>query len=279
MRCHDYTMACPKLQQQIVQHITQKSYSIYISSTETCSTAGDVNPFEAALAQQAAAAAPTTHGQPQPVPMQSEPQQSVSGTAPQAVLIVPAPVQMAQPAELIVLRPAPVPVPMALAPVAQVPAQLDIAPLDAAIAGQEANGGFKFLDDTGHHGQSRQIRRHFSPVPRYHPIAIVQHGSHQYRGKNALLFHTVRQFRHALVHPHLERVVREVADFGGGEVGRIAALGVVPFLLRGKHTIYRGQKSGCALCAQSPTPPLSDYDRLLPPAPLVHAGKCSYPPC
>ena len=97
-------------------------------------TAGDVNPFEAALAQQAAAAAPIVQEQPQPVPRQPEPQQPVLNSAPQAAPIGPAPAQTVQPDP----RPAPASAPTAPIPTASAPAQLYMDPLTAAIAEQEA---------------------------------------------------------------------------------------------------------------------------------------------
>lgn len=106
-------------------------------SADSAGTAGDVNPFEAALAQQAAAAAPTAQGQPQPVPEQPEPQPAVTVTAPHAAPAGPAPVQMAQPVNQPDPQPVPAPAPAAQVPAASAPAQLDMDPLTAAMAEQE----------------------------------------------------------------------------------------------------------------------------------------------
>ena len=86
-------------------------------------TPSDVNPFEAALAQQTAPAAPV---QPQPVPQ----------TAQEPAASVFQPVQPMPPAPAAQLVPAPAPVAASQAPAAQ-PA-LDIDPLAAAMAEQEA---------------------------------------------------------------------------------------------------------------------------------------------
>ena len=134
-------------------------------------------------------------------------------------------------------------------------------------------------DDTGHSRQARQLCRPLAPVAGHHLITAVRHGPDQGGDQDAVLLYTVCQFQHTLVHPHLERVVGKVADFFRREVGHIAALGVVPLLLGGEYAIYRGQKPGCALFAQSPTPPLSVCGRRLLPVPWVHAEKCSCPPC
>ena len=97
-------------------------------------TASDVNPFDAALAQQAATAAPITQGQPQPVPEQPKPQQAVPVTTSQTVPTGSAPAQTAQPDP----QPVPAPAPAAQVPAASAPAQPDIDPLTAAMAEQEA---------------------------------------------------------------------------------------------------------------------------------------------
>ena len=103
------------------------------------------------------------------------------------------------------------------------------------------NDGFiigQLPDDAGHRGQARQFRRQLAPVARHHLITAVRHRPHQHGGENAPLPDALHHLLHFLVHPHLERVVGKVADLGGGQVDHIAALGVVPFLLGGEHTIY-----------------------------------------
>ncbi len=88
-------------------------------------TPSSVNPFEAALAQQAPPAAPVPPAQPQPVPPVAQ-QPAFQNVQP----IPPAPAPVVQPA------PAPAPVAVSQAPAAQ--PVLDIDPLAAAMAEQEA---------------------------------------------------------------------------------------------------------------------------------------------
>ena len=97
--------------------------------------AGGVNPFEAALAQQAAAAEPRPQEQPQPVE-QSPARQAAPQPAPeQTAQAIPEPqAQVTQIAQ----KPAPAPVPEVKASAVPVPQTgLDIDPLTAAIAEQE----------------------------------------------------------------------------------------------------------------------------------------------
>ena len=99
-------------------------------SAASAGSAGDVNPFEAALAQQAAAAATKPQEQLQPVAQSPVPQ-----AAPQPEKIQVVPEAKAQAAQ----KPKPVPVPEVKASAAPAPQSgLDIDPLTAAMAEQEA---------------------------------------------------------------------------------------------------------------------------------------------
>ena len=93
---------------------------------------GDVNPFEAALAQQAVPA-PQAQGQNQPAPQAQAQAQTAESTQPVPQAVQQPTFQSVQP-----VQPAPVPAPVSAptAPAAQPP--LDIDPLTAAIAEQEA---------------------------------------------------------------------------------------------------------------------------------------------
>ena len=104
-------------------------------SAASAGSAGDVNPFEVALAQQAAATEPKPQKQSQPVEQSPAPQ---TVSQPEKVQAVPE--TKAQAAQ----KPEPVPVPEVKAstvPAAQ--SGLDIAPLTAAMAEQEAKTGQK----------------------------------------------------------------------------------------------------------------------------------------
>ena len=98
--------------------------------TSNAGAPGDVNPFEAALAQQAAPA-PQAQEQPQPAPQAQA--QTVESTQPTPQAVQQPTFQSVQP-----VQPAPVPAPVSapMTPAAQPP--LDIDPLTAAIAEQEA---------------------------------------------------------------------------------------------------------------------------------------------
>ena len=112
--------------------------------------------------------------------------------------------------------------------------------LTLEIAVHHDNDGFivgQLPDDAGHRGQFRQLRRKLAAVAGHHLITAVRHGPHQHGRENTALPDALHHLLHFLVHPHLKRVVWKVADFSDGQVGHIAALGVVPFLLGGEHTI------------------------------------------
>ena len=90
-------------------------------------TPSSVNPFEAALAQQAPPAAPTAQAQPQTAAPQPAPQAAPQPAAPVFQTVQPVPPAPA---------PAPVPAAQPVTPAPQPP--LDIDPLAAAMAQQEA---------------------------------------------------------------------------------------------------------------------------------------------
>ena len=71
----------------------------------------------------------------------------------------------------------------------------------------------------------------------HHFIAALWLGAHQGRNQNAVLLHAFRHFLHGCVHPHLKRVIREVADFRGRKVDDFFKPCLGPFFLRGKQVI------------------------------------------
>ena len=91
--------------------------------------------------------------------------------------------------------------------------------------------------NAGDFRKPRQIRRRFPAVPGHHLIAALRLGSYQGRNQNAVLLHAFRHFLHGCVHPHLKRVIREVADFRGRKIDNFFKPCLGPFFLRGKQVI------------------------------------------
>ena len=108
------------------------------------------------------------------------------------------------------------------------------------IAVHHDNNGFVIREvahDAGDRVPSCQFAGQLAPVPRYHLIAAVLQLPHKPRHQNAVQLHALHHFHHGIVLPHLEGVVRKVADLVQRKVQHHIPLGCVPLLLRGKQTI------------------------------------------
>ena len=150
------------------------------------------------------------------------------------------------------------------------------------IAVHHDNNGFivcEVAHNAGNRVPSCQPAGQLTPVSRHHLITAVRQLAHKPRHQNAVQLHALHHFHHGIVLPHLEGVVRKVADLVQRKVQHHIPLGCVPLLLRGEQAIERCQQAGCVAFRQCLPPPSPACRRLWRHARSAHAGKCSCPLC
>ena len=99
----------------------------------------------------------------------------------------------------------------------------------------------QIADKTGHGALLCQLAGHLAAVAGYHFIPAALLGAYHAGNKNTVPLDAVGHFQHGLVHPHLKGMIGKVADLVQRDVHNRFSLCYVPFLLRDKQLIYRGQ--------------------------------------